>query len=104
MFETNEDLKKLFSSFKGLTTPAEMRSSLALENHALLVICTLDEAIVNLDDMDYVLDMLTKVGASHRAKLSDFDPDNFKVRTGRSGDAVYTVDGSNPLIYGALHL
>lgn len=44
---------------------ADLGSSRALENHAVLVMYALDDAIVNMDDSEYLIDMLVTTGKSH---------------------------------------
>ena len=45
---------------------ADLGSSRALENHAVLVMYALDDAIANMDDAEYLIDMLITTGKSHR--------------------------------------
>ena len=79
LFETNHDIKDMFAAFKDVTTLAELRSSKVLESHAMKVICTIDDVIVNLDDMDYVLRMLQIVAQSHSQRFPNFNPEFFWV-------------------------
>ncbi len=79
LFETNEDLKGMFSAFKELKNAQELRESRALENHAMMVMCTIDEALTNLDDMDYVIDLLKKIGRTH-TRFENYKPEIFWVR------------------------
>jgi len=58
MFEMNADMKAMFSSLEHLTTIADLRASELLETHAMTVICTIDDVISNLDDMDYVIRLI----------------------------------------------
>jgi len=69
----------MFAKLKVYETVAELRSSKILEDHAMKVICTIDDAIVNLDDMEYVTRMLQTVAQSHSARFPNFDPDFFSV-------------------------
>ena len=57
---------------------ADIRSSCTLENHALLVMNALDEAITNMDDPDFLIDMLLTTGKSHR-RFDDFSATIFSV-------------------------
>ncbi|KAK6182326.1 hypothetical protein SNE40_010037 [Patella caerulea] len=66
MFKANQGLQSLFSSFKDLKTSDELRVNEALEKHAGIVMGVLDECISNIDNVDYILDILTKTGASHK--------------------------------------
>ncbi len=72
------EVQNLFSSFRGLKHATDMRSSQALENHAMMVMCTIDEAITNLDDLDYAIDMLLSVGKTHQ-RFPTFNRDLFWV-------------------------
>jgi len=47
-------------------TSVYLGTSKALENHALLVMNALDEAITNMDDPEYLIDMLLTTGKSHQ--------------------------------------
>ena len=71
----------MFSQLKEAHTPFELRTSRALENHASMVMCTIDEAINNVDDVDYVIDMLKNVGQTH-TRFDNFKPEVFLVGTG----------------------
>lgn len=79
LFETNSDIKTMFTKLKDFETVAELRSSKILEDHAMKVICTVDDAIVNMDDMEYVSRMLQTVAQSHSTRFPNFDPDFFTV-------------------------
>ena len=79
LFETNGDIKTMFAKLKDYETVAELRSSKILEDHAMKVICTIDDAIVNLDDMEYVTRMLQTVAQSHSSRFPNFDPEFFSV-------------------------
>ena len=45
----------------------------------LQVMCTIDEAITNLDDVDYAIVVLHKIGRSH-LRFPDFKPEIFWVK------------------------
>ena len=45
----------------------------------LQVMCTIDEALTNLDDMDYVIDLLRKIGRTH-TRFENYKPEIFWVR------------------------
>lgn len=79
MFETNTDIKEMFSNMKHLKTVAELRNSKLVETHAMKVICTLDDAIINMDDMDYVIKTLQESAQSHCLRLARFDGSYFWV-------------------------
>ena len=67
LFENEESVKNMFKALENVTLVSDMRTSAVLKDHALIVMCTLDEAIMNLDDLDYVQELLYKVGKSHRS-------------------------------------
>ena len=69
----------MFAKLKVYETVAELRSSKILEDHAMKVICTIDDAIVNLDDMEYVARMLQTVAQSHSTRFPNFNPEFFSV-------------------------
>ncbi|CAG2251273.1 NGB [Mytilus edulis] len=71
IFETHADLKKFFFMVENCTTIAEMRESKGLAKHVLMVMNTLDDTIYNLNDMQYVIDLLYDIGKQHRT-FSDF--------------------------------
>lgn len=55
-----------------------MRENEALEHHATFVMTTLDEAISNIDNYNYVIDHLHRTGATHQ-RFIDFSSENFGV-------------------------
>jgi len=65
MFETRADVKSMFEQFRSVDK-ADLGSSRSLENHALLVMNALDEAIANMDDAEYLIELLLTTGKSHR--------------------------------------
>ena len=78
MFETNQNIKGLFLKLKDARSIHELRTSKLLEAHALKVVHTIDDALMNFDDMDYVLAMLTNVARSH-SRFLHFEADVFWV-------------------------
>jgi hypothetical protein len=76
MFEENHDVQYYFCKFANLETSADLRSSKPLKEHAMKVMETLDDAISNLDDIDYVINMLTSVATTH---VNKFDPNNLQI-------------------------
>ncbi|KAL8585150.1 hypothetical protein ACOMHN_013165 [Nucella lapillus] len=76
LFKSNGELKNMFHAFKDLNSDDEMRSNEALENHATLVMTTLDDAITHIDNFDYVAEVLRKTGASH-VRFEGFKSENF---------------------------
>lgn len=71
---------------KHLETISELRSSKLFESHALKVICTIDDAIINFDDMDYVNRHLQLAAQSHCHRVSNFDAELFWVSVTASED------------------
>ena len=78
LFETNTEVWDLFATFKDLETVSDLRGNRSLENHAMMVMCTIDETITNMDDLDYVIDMLQRVGKTH-TRFQKFRADLFWV-------------------------
>ncbi|XP_070181501.1 neuroglobin-like isoform X3 [Littorina saxatilis] len=76
LFKSNSELKNMFHEFKDLTSEDDLRANEALENHATLVMTTLDDAITHIDNYDYVSEVLRKTGASH-VRFEGFKSDNF---------------------------
>ena len=59
-------------------TIAEMRESKALAKHVRGVMNALDDTIYNLNDMNYVTELLLDIGKQHR-KYTDFRREFFLV-------------------------
>ena len=55
-----------------------MRENEALEHHALLVMSVIDEAICHIDEVDRVIELCTRVGATH-SRFTGFTSDLFWV-------------------------
>lgn len=64
MFEHRADVMAMFEQFRSVDK-ADLGSSRSLENHALLVMNALDEAIANMDDPEYLIELLLTTGKSH---------------------------------------
>lgn len=79
LFESHSELLELFSKFRELKTKESQVESLELQQHAALVMQTLDESIQALDNMDYFFDYVLQVGRSHR-KIPGFNKEYFWVR------------------------
>jgi len=77
MFETREDVTSMFEQFRSVDK-VDLGSCRALENHALLVMNALDEAIANMDDEEFLIDMLLTTGKSHR-RFDNFSANIFWV-------------------------
>ena len=88
---------------------ADLGTSQALENHALLVMNALDEAITNLDDPEFLIDMLLATGKSHQ-RFENFSMQIFWVwRHTLSGRVVADIgpvveSGKRPILTGGLPL
>jgi len=77
MFETHDDVMAMFEQFRSVDK-ADLGTSQALENHALLVMNALDEAISNMDDPEFLIDMLLTTGKTHQ-RFENFHPAIFWV-------------------------
>ncbi|XP_064621358.1 uncharacterized protein LOC135484137 isoform X1 [Lineus longissimus] len=66
LFRSRADLKTLFKGFSEMDGEDELRESSALEAHATLVMGVFDEAIQNIEKVDYVFQLLEKVGRAHQ--------------------------------------
>ena len=69
----------MFEQFRTVDE-GSLQEDRALENHAMLVMNALDEAMANLDDEEYLVDMLLVTGKSHR-RFEDFNESIFWVCT-----------------------
>ncbi|KAH9509054.1 hypothetical protein Btru_048904 [Bulinus truncatus] len=76
LFRSNSELQVMFKGFKDIKSDSELRSNEALENHATLVMSTLDDAITHIDNYDYVKDLLYKTSVTH-TKFTGFQPGFF---------------------------
>jgi Globin len=79
MFEARSDVMGMFEQFRSVEK-ADLGSNRSLENHALLVMNALDEAIANMDDPAYLIDMLLTTGKSHQ-RFENFSSSIFWVRS-----------------------
>jgi hypothetical protein len=75
----------LFKGFSELDGEDELRESNALEAHATLVMGVFDEAIQNIAKLDYVFQLLEKVGRSHQ-RFPGFTGDLFWVSSYLNSD------------------
>jgi len=76
----------MFEQFRSVDK-ADLGSSRALENHAFLVMNALDEAITNMDDPDYMIDLLLATGKSH-TRFENFSIAIFWVRNSMKSDLI----------------
>ncbi len=56
----------------------ELRENEALEAHGMLVMTIIDEAISNIENVDHVLELCNKIGATH-VRFVGFQGDLFWV-------------------------
>ncbi|KAI0223325.1 hypothetical protein LSAT2_025452 [Lamellibrachia satsuma] len=75
LFDTRQDVKTMFEKFRTIDQDEQYIND-SLENHALLVMDAIDEAISNLDDEPDVVEMLLCNGESHR-RFENFSSDAF---------------------------
>jgi len=85
VFETRDDVMAMFQQFRSVDK-TDLGSSRALENHALLVMNALDESIANMDESDYLIELLLAIGKSHR-RFDNFSASIFWV--GQPHDIFY---------------
>lgn len=71
MFQEYDDLRKFFK-FGDYKESSDLLQNKIFQNHVMLVMHTLDEAICSMGDTDYVMEMLRGVGKSHR-RLPEFN-------------------------------
>lgn len=71
MFQEHDDLRKFFK-FGDYKESSDLLQNKIFQNHVMLVMHTLDEAICSMGDTDYVMEMLRGVGKSHR-RLPEFN-------------------------------
>ena len=79
MFEQRAEVKSMFEQFRTVDNVADLYSDRALENHALLVMNALDEAITYMDDEQYLIEMLLTTGKSHK-RFENFSANIFWVK------------------------
>ena len=72
-------MKSMFEQFRTVDNVADLYSDRALENHALLVMNALDEAITYMDDEQYLIEMLLTTGKSHK-RFENFSANIFWVK------------------------
>lgn len=65
MFRTNTDSKCIFKKFKELKSDDELRVSETLEQHATGVMNVIDDTIMNIENVDYVFELLNSTGRKH---------------------------------------
>lgn len=65
MFRTTTDTKAIFKKFRDLKNDDELRVSEQLEQHATRVMNVIDETIMNIENVDYILELLNSTGRKH---------------------------------------
>ncbi|CAD5119840.1 DgyrCDS8422 [Dimorphilus gyrociliatus] len=70
MFESSDAVRSTFEQFRSVDQVSDLWTSKSLENHAMIVMNALDEAFSNLEDEEYVVDLLLINGLSHRRFVS----------------------------------
>lgn len=76
MFRSSSETITLFDNFKHITTEDELRLNENLERHGGKVLDVIDEIITNIDNVDFVLDLLGTTGSMHK-NFRSFTPDMF---------------------------
>ena len=79
LFETQPEIHDIFENFRHLKTAEEQKNSVELEEHATMVMSTIDEAINIMNDADAFLSLVTRIGASH-TRIKGFKVEYFSVR------------------------
>jgi hypothetical protein len=77
----------MFEQFRTVDK-AELGTNRSLENHALLVMNALDEAIANMDDPEYLIELLLATGKSHQ-RFENFSTSIFWVKIMKSSCLFY---------------
>lgn len=78
MFQARSDVKDAFERFRPITSSAELWESKALQRHGMAVMSVIDDIIINLDDENYVIDLILEQGSKH-ARFYGFRPQLFWV-------------------------
>ena len=78
LFRSNNGLQHLFKEFRDIDSNDDLRTNELLAKHSNLVMALLDEAICNIDNVDYTLEIIARAGKSH-ARFDGFTPDLFIV-------------------------
>ena len=68
----------MFKEFRDIDSNDDLRTNELLAKHSNLVMALLDEAICNIDNVDYTLEIIARAGKSH-ARFDGFTPDLFIV-------------------------
>lgn len=65
LFEEHEEMLDFFTKFQSLRTKDEQAENLDFQEHAVMVMQTLDESIQALENADYFFEYVHGVGRSH---------------------------------------
>ena len=65
MFRANGESQRIFKKFKDLKNDDELRVSETLEQHATAVMNVIDDTITNIENVDYVFELLHSAGRRH---------------------------------------
>lgn len=74
----------MFKSFKDIQTDDELRESEDLEKHATNVMTIFDDAIANVENVDYIFELLHRTGKLHTG-FQGFTPESFWVSMNKIG-------------------
>ena len=89
MFESRQEVRTMFEQFRTTDDVASLYTSSALENHSLIVMNALDEAMNNMDDEEYLIEFLLTTGRSHQ-RFENFSETVFWVRKSQMFFETYT--------------
>ena len=78
LFKNDPEIRNLFKQFKNVNIE-DLEDSQDLENHAILVMNAIDEAMSNFHQEQRLIEMLLETGKFH-LELEDFKPHMFYVR------------------------
>ena len=96
MFRSSEDTKQLFSKFRDIKSEDQLRLNENLEMHGSKVMEVLDETISNIENVDYILELLSTTGKMHR-KFTGFSSNMFWVsRTGFLSTFILKASNTTP--------
>ncbi|CAL4075712.1 unnamed protein product, partial [Meganyctiphanes norvegica] len=76
LFQTHGELLDFFTKFGDLKSRDSQAESMELSQHAETVMAAIDEGIKAMDNVDFLLDLLHQIGASH-TKIKGFKKDYF---------------------------
>ena len=77
-FQSNHQMKGLFSKFSAVEINDTLRENEVLEQHGMLVMSVIDDAITDINNVDKVEEMLMRTRNKHAA-MTEFQNDFFWV-------------------------